>query len=710
MATLEKIRSKSVLLIVIIGVALLAFIVGDALTNSRNLFGDHTTVAKVGGSKIDISEYQQKREELNRRLEEARQQNPQQFANFDTQVLAQMAIDELIGTRLLDESVEKLGIRTSPEQLRFYVLENPVNQQGLSAIMRQLQAVGVNVTTPAQAYDVIFNPTRNGLTEAQAEPFKRAWVAMEQETARMIKRNTYQRLVYSTVKANDLDRKALYNDFVNTRNVTMAYRPYGNLDAKKYPVSASELQTAYETDKNMFRVDELTKDVSLITVNIAPSAADRKASSELAKKTVAALSDSAATISPAIKKEGVVAQRKHVKLSDVPAGAAKEFISSAANGNVSLIYDNFRGFEIVKMGKRSMEVDSIQLNLVQVAGRTLPSKVLARLNGGLSVDSISKSFSPDSVMAQKEMWIPMFTADGPTNALDAAKLDSLSNAGGRFITLDSSDQGAILAQVVKRTAPVEVVEFEQFEYVLNPSAKTVDEAYSKLEKFLAANSNAEQFNKNAEKAGYNVQRVELTQSVPAIQSGYRSYLPESRQVVRWAMIDGEPGEVSKIFENKNANVPMLYVAAVNSEYDDFRPLQHKDVTDMLTEKVRREKAGKAMAEQYRKSGKDIATVARAMSVEPTDMPSFRFGRNGMIPAGAAMGKVSGTKPGKNVVVVYDDNGVYAFVVNGTNKESFPYNADSYDQQYYQFVNPDFNAMLRGSKKIVNNAYKFEGGE
>ena len=44
MATLEKIRSKSVLLIVIIGVALLAFIVGDALTNSRNLFGDHTTV------------------------------------------------------------------------------------------------------------------------------------------------------------------------------------------------------------------------------------------------------------------------------------------------------------------------------------------------------------------------------------------------------------------------------------------------------------------------------------------------------------------------------------------------------------------------------------------------------------------------------------------------------------------------------------------
>ena len=47
MATLEKIRSKSGFLIIVIGVALLAFIVGDARTNSQNIFGDRTTVAKV---------------------------------------------------------------------------------------------------------------------------------------------------------------------------------------------------------------------------------------------------------------------------------------------------------------------------------------------------------------------------------------------------------------------------------------------------------------------------------------------------------------------------------------------------------------------------------------------------------------------------------------------------------------------------------------
>ena len=51
MATLEKIRSKSVLLLVVIGVALLAFIIGDFLNSSRTIFGPDSSVATVNGEK-----------------------------------------------------------------------------------------------------------------------------------------------------------------------------------------------------------------------------------------------------------------------------------------------------------------------------------------------------------------------------------------------------------------------------------------------------------------------------------------------------------------------------------------------------------------------------------------------------------------------------------------------------------------------------------
>ena len=60
MATLEKIRSKGVLLIVVVGVALLSFIVGDFLTQGSSFFNQsRETVAVVNGEKINIADYQE---------------------------------------------------------------------------------------------------------------------------------------------------------------------------------------------------------------------------------------------------------------------------------------------------------------------------------------------------------------------------------------------------------------------------------------------------------------------------------------------------------------------------------------------------------------------------------------------------------------------------------------------------------------------------
>ena len=250
MATLEKIRSKSVLLIVVIGLALLAFIIGDAITNSRNLFGDQTTVAKIGGKKIDYTDYIRKREELNNQVEQGRRQNPQQYANFDAQMLSQAALDQLVAEALIDEAAENAGIQTSSSQLTYYVLQNPVNPR-ISEIMQQLNASGHGVSTPTQAYEIVFNPTRNGLTEAEMSPFQRAWVAMEQETSQMIKRNTYQRLLMGTVKANELDKKSLYNDYINTRNIEFAFVPYGQIDEEKYVADDASIRAEYENIKGI---------------------------------------------------------------------------------------------------------------------------------------------------------------------------------------------------------------------------------------------------------------------------------------------------------------------------------------------------------------------------------------------------------------------------------------------------------------------------
>ena len=711
MATLEKIRSKSVFLIVVIGVALLAFIVGDALTNSRNIFGDHTTVAKVGNVKVDYLEYQRKREDLNNQLEEARRNNPQQYSNFDTQILPEMAVEQLMQEALVLNAADKADIRCTGNLLRFYMLDNPNNPEVVK-VMRQLISNNISVQTPQQAYEVIFNPKRNGLTDAQVEPYQRAWLAAEKETERLVKLQTYQRLLTGLVHANDLDKKALYNDYVATSNVNVAFKPYGELNEKEYPVSDKEIADRYNKDKNEFMVEEPTREISFISVQILPSAADQKASKDLAAKTVASLSNGG-QLSKDIKKDGVNVTRYALREKDIDP-ALRGIVTTASADSAKIVSNDIQGFKVVRVVSRTSAVDSIQVNLVSVASEGLGKRVLADLNSGKVVaDSLMSKFSADSVATQLEQWIPLYTADGETNALPKETLDSLRNAGGKYISIrQGAGQGMLIAQLAKQNAAVSVVEYDLAEYVLAPSTETRNRERSKFEKFLGANNTAEKFTANAAKEGYTVQQFVLTPSTPAVPrfQGMNQYYPESRQVVRWVMIDGEKGEVSHIYNSNDAVRPSMYAAVIEDAYDDYAPVTNKAVREELTARIRADKAGDKMLKEYSGKTQTVESAAQAMKVEMKNYPKMRFALGSGIGDARLVGRISGAKADKKVNITKGSDGVYVYQVVAHENEKFPYNADIYDRQYAQFVNIDMVKMLQGTKRVNNNVYKFEAGE
>lgn len=711
MATLEKIRSKSVFLIVVIGVALLAFIVGDALTNSRNIFGDHTTVAKVGNVKVDYLEYQRKREDLNNQLEEARRNNPQQYSNFDTQILPEMAVEQLMQEALVLNAADKADIRCTGNLLRFYMLDNPNNPEVVK-VMRQLISNNISVQTPQQAYEVIFNPKRNGLTDAQVEPYQRAWLAAEKETERLVKLQTYQRLLTGLVHANDLDKKALYNDYVATSNVNVAFKPYGELNEKEYPVSDKEIADRYNKDKNEFMVEEPTREISFISVQILPSAADQKASKDLAAKTVASLSNGG-QLSKDIKKDGVNLTRYALREKDIDPTLCG-IVTTASADSAKIVSNDIQGFKVVRVVSRTSAVDSIQVNLVSVASEGLGKRVLADLNSGKVVaDSLMSKFSADSVATQLEQWIPLYTADGETNALPKETLDSLRNAGGKYISIrQGAGQGMLIAQLAKQNAAVSVVEYDLAEYVLAPSTETRNRERSKFEKFLGANNTAEKFTANAAKEGYTVQQFVLTSSTPAVPrfQGMNQYYPESRQVVRWVMIDGEKGEVSHIYNSNDAVRPSMYAAVIEDAYDDYAPVTNKAVREELTARIRADKAGDKMLKEYSGKTQTVESAAQAMKVEMKNYPKMRFALGSGIGDARLVGRISGAKADKKVNIAKGSDGVYVYQVVAHENEKFPYNADIYDRQYAQFVNIDMVKMLQGTKRVNNNVYKFEAGE
>ena len=163
MATLEKIRSKSVLLLIIIGVALLAFIIGDFFNSSRTLFGDDSTVAKIDGKKVEAAEYQNRLNAANARGGNTDEER----AWVNQQVLLEMVMD-----RFQNEEYEKLGLTVTDEELNDAIFgENSMMGDLLAA-----QMSGGMFQTAAQLRDYCDNPQKMGDNTTPPQELRNAWM------------------------------------------------------------------------------------------------------------------------------------------------------------------------------------------------------------------------------------------------------------------------------------------------------------------------------------------------------------------------------------------------------------------------------------------------------------------------------------------------------------------------------------------------------
>ena len=188
------------------------------------------------------------------------------------------------------------------------------------------------------------------------------------------------------------------------------------------------------------------------------------------------------------------------------------------------------------------------------------------------------------------------------------------------------------------------------------------------------------------------------------------YYPESRQVIRWVMIDGEKGEVSHIYNSSDATHPAMYAVAIDDTYDEYVPVTNKNVHDDIASRIRADKAGDKLVAQYQKKTQSIQSAAQAMGVEVKNYPSLRFGMNSGVRDQGVVGRISGAKADKKVNITKGDDGVYVYQVMGKENQNFPYNEQMYNQQYFQFINPDLMLMLQGTDRVKNNIYKFEAGD
>lgn len=344
MATLEKIRSKSVLLLVIIGAALLAFIIGDFFTSGRTLFGSGTTIAKVDGQKIDVQEFQ-------RRVQEAQQQMQGQRQQMDASVLQQQVLDGMVAERLFLQEVKDLGLTVTDQELTEVMVGK--NSQYVDNMVRQQYGA----PDAATFHDMAFNPGKYNMQLPQAQQLQQMWVEMEKNVEEMLLQQMFQRLFMGTLVANDLDARAIYDENAATAHIAYAKKDFNSLKDEDFEVSEDEIRALYDQEKGRYTMDEPRRIASYISVPIVPSHDDILAGQKKVEDALMALNQKPELAGLADMPEFVSERTKMTQESVDRQARLKAALDTLAPGRAAIVAKNGNDYQLVKLFGKGAEVD-----------------------------------------------------------------------------------------------------------------------------------------------------------------------------------------------------------------------------------------------------------------------------------------------------------------------------------------------------------------
>lgn len=674
------------LLIVIIGAALLAFIIGDFFTSGRTLFGGGTTVAKVDGQKIDVTEFQ-------RRMEQVNQQMQQSGRHVDQALLQQQVLSQLIGEKLYNREIERLGLTVTDDELSDAMLGT-----GAAYLDRMIQQQ-TGLQSASMLHDMAYNPVKHGLDAQQAEQLKAYWLGLEQQMEAMLLQQKFQTLLSGAITANELDAKAIFDDNAATSRVAFARKDLSTVPDDEYAVTDDEIKAAWNAERSNFAIDEQQRFVNYIAVEIVPSRADITAAEQQVEEAVAALSTTP-DLEGIAGKNQFVATRSKQNASAIRDAQLKHFADTASTGRAAVVSRVGNDFTLAKVMGKASEVDTVTLDFFVIDATANIDSVLADANGATAE------------VLRGMAGVSQYQTDQKVSLIDPA-MASLRDAllaapAGRFFTPDTTQyaQQRRVFRVTSRQAPAPVYDLAVIEYTVEPSNATVNSLQTAIASYAATHAKAKEFADSALTAGYTAFPAMVSASTPMVGN-----LTDSRQGVSWAM-GAKKGEVSPVFGDETTG--RFLVLALNDVYDDYVPATEPQTRNYLTEKVRADKKAQALIGQYSGKATDLAGFATLMDSR-VDTVEINFGQYSMYNAGLAgpdaAAQVAAAPQGKLTGPVKADGSVVVFSVMDVDAQGRPYdyreNAAVFDRTLGNAViAQQLTSILLGKNKVENKTLNF----
>jgi len=679
MATLEKIRQRKKILAIVIGAALLAFIIEVGI-EAIGRSGGNSAAAKVGSEKIDIMQFQ-------RRVEQEASQDQQNNQQMDAASRQQQVLEEMINEKLLEQEFSKLGITVSDWEItQLMTGSNPA-----PAVAQFAQQVGAK--SPAELYDFIMNPGKQGIQEQQVAELRNEWNKMQDEIVKQYKFSKLQSLIAGCMQANDLDRAQMAEEEAVTNVVTFAKKDYSTIPDDKYPVSDQELKAEWEKKKPMFKIDEALRAIHYIAVNIEPNQQDIAAANKIADAAYIALQKGRGVDS--VRLLGTVQIDTAKMLQKELPMKVRDFFASAEVGTTRRDSTVNNHHVMYKLINKQVSLDSVELSYVVIQGDAKTQKaVLDQLNSGKTLDDLKKAY-PQKLDGKLNEWQRIY------NAPDSMKA-KIANGGEGYFVYMSGEQGATLMKVNDKKAPKTFYTLATVTYDAYASTKTSEELRDKFQDFLNKNKTVKAFEENAAKAGFNATEMVITPSTPQLGNGmYGQGIKDSRKAIKWAF-DNKKGDVSPIFSDNN---DVMIAVAIDEIYEEgYLPYTFPQGKEMLTQMVRNNKKGEALMKQYQGKAKDLNGYAALMGVK-VDTANVVFASNDPKIEPGLVGRMSVAKQGTLQGPTKGNGAIYVYQVVKQEKAERKPSKEELDNRYAQRRGAQIFSSPRSIYNILSKATK-----
>ncbi len=696
MATLEKIRSKAALLVVVIGVALLAFIIGDFLNSGQSFFMmSRNKVATVNGTSIGVEEYQNRVQARTEEMQAMYQQNGMSIPEGMASYINQEVYDAMVNEILLTEELDAVGITVSKEELNDLLTGNHIVPQ-IARSFTNPETGEFDRAAFNNFLQVIFHPEENGFTQpeqlAQIEAQRQIWLNMEKSVMQSRSAEKLSNLLVAALAPNKVDAEMAYNDQNKSVDVAYVLKTYASIPDSTITVMSSDIKAEYNKSKESYKTPE-TRAIRFITVDIKPNDNDYAKVEER----INMLKDQFATTDDVAY---VVDNNSDKPYADVYVAVRsmdndmKTFVEGAKVGDATAPAFANEAYTMYRLMGTKTAPDSVKVRMVNFPlGDSRIDSVYNVLSAGGDIKALGEEFN-----VVEDVWVT------ETMAQEVGRdfINAIFTAGNKYFKTESLN-AAHVAQVVERTAPVAKAKVATLTMSVIPSNETTTNLYNSLSSYIAKNNDVVAFADSAIVAGYTAMSADCTAedvSLPGVQDG--------RQVVRWAF-NANKGDISEIF-----TIGDRYVVAALEEVtkEGYTPMS--ELENLLASRVRTAKKGDLLVEELAAvtpatmAGYAEAAKMTADTVKFVTLASPSVSGVGYEPA--FVGAATALEAGKISAPVRGNRGVYVIEVLNVNENSKPYDEAAQlarmKQQYANVINTQMMQVLKDKAEVENTLIRF----